>query len=137
MTNAFSIIGINPPAGHFFFLARKSPLYAYRETHHTEPLPEDLPALRMQSDIAWGFWNRVTDAKSIRNILAFWAVEITNGETNAKIHRVHGTYSQNGERTLVWPGVTFDVEAAEGQALLGTFFTLSCTIWQSKRVGCL
>jgi hypothetical protein len=65
----------------------------------------------------------MNDAKSIRNINAFWAVEITNRETNAIINRAHLTYSQNKHppagRTLMWSGVTFDVEAVEGQAFLG------------------
>jgi hypothetical protein len=108
---------------HIFFIAVKSPAYAARQTWGHEPLHSDLPALRAQSDLAWGFWRRVTDERSVRNVNAFWVLEITNRETNAIINRAHMTYSQNkyppAGRTLVWPGVTFDVESLEGQALLG------------------
>ncbi|KAF2023569.1 hypothetical protein EK21DRAFT_118642 [Setomelanomma holmii] len=52
-TNAYSPIGINAASGHIFFISTKSATYAARELWKTEPSPADLPALRLQSDIAW------------------------------------------------------------------------------------
>ncbi|KAH7079666.1 hypothetical protein FB567DRAFT_501906 [Paraphoma chrysanthemicola] len=123
-TNAYSTIGINAAAGHIFFISRKSAAYAAKETWKTEPSSADLPALRLQSDLVWGFWNRENNAESIKHINAFWTLEITNKETNAIINQCHNSYSQNTDpppgRTLVWPGVSFPIETIEGQALLGS-----------------
>lgn len=70
-------------------------------------------------------------SQDLKNIRAFWSLEVVNKETNAIINRAHTTYLQNNGvspgRTLVWPGVTFPMDSMEGQAILGELFT--CLTW--------
>lgn len=123
-TYAFATIGINAVAGHIFFVARKSPGFAAKQHWGADPSIDDLPALRSQSHIAWGFWNRLHHPQNIQNLHAFWSLSITNRDTDALINRAHLTYSPHEGtpspgRTLLWPGVSFPIESLEGQAILG------------------
>lgn len=124
-TGGFSTIGINPIAGMLFFIARKSPTRGAAELWNIpNPLLADLPAIRAQSDIAWGFWNRVMKGKNLGNIRAFWCIGVVSQQTNAIINQAHATFDRGDGRgvpgrTLVFPGVNFPIESVEAQAILG------------------
>jgi hypothetical protein len=99
-----------------------------------DPVPSDtLPALRATSDIAWGFWNRVSHDR-LANIHGFVAMFITNDETRRIIDRVLREHEL--DNVPVWPGLDFNINSPQYMALLGTFlvkisspyfFKVSCT----------
>ncbi|KAL6706277.1 hypothetical protein ACN47E_005567 [Coniothyrium glycines] len=110
-TGAYSTLGINPFAGHIFFISRKSATEA--AVHHGI---KNLPRLRANSDFAWGLWSRV--AKASNNINAFWSIAITNLDTQRTINRALRARGINAVQE--WPGTQFDVGSLEGLAILGS-----------------
>jgi len=82
--------------------------------------PDQLPALRSSSDIAWGLWNRHSQG-SLSNINYFFSSQIVNRETLNIITRAMNNKKQ--DRLLQAPGYTFKAGTPEFFALIGT-----CTI---------
>jgi hypothetical protein len=60
---------------------------------------------------------------------AIWSVEITNADTSRVIDLTHQTYEPGGGtppgETKVWPGMWFDIESTEAQAILGSLVSFS------------
>jgi len=128
-TGAHLTLGINLEEGTFFFVVRKSPAYAARQLWGYDAPVSELPALRSASDLAWGLWNCVNDQIGIKHVNAIWSIEITNPDTSRIINLAHQTYKPGGRtppgKTMVWPGVWFDMASTEGQAILGTLLHIS------------
>ncbi|XP_014556661.1 hypothetical protein COCVIDRAFT_99137 [Bipolaris victoriae FI3] len=121
ITGAHFIIGVNSKDGYIFFIDRSSPETQARliwnvPTHI--PIPRDeMPALRSSSDIAWGFWNRVS-GYNLGGINAFISFEVVNEETGRIIDRA---MKKNGhDEVPPWPGVRFNSGTEEYRALLGS-----------------
>ncbi|KAI4936586.1 hypothetical protein J4E85_001916 [Alternaria conjuncta] len=115
VTGADSTIGINPKAGIIFFLTRESPAYAARKLWNVPSVkPDEMPALKSSSDIAWGLWNRHCK-ESLSNINYFFTVAVANPETRKIISRAMG---QNAVPNA--PGYTFRAGNENFIALLGS-----------------
>lgn len=77
---------------------------------------DQLPALRFCSDILWGYW--FNNNPSVRNLRIYSAYNTVNDETASLAARA---LTSNGQETLEpWPGVSFDCNSPEGQALIGS-----------------
>ncbi|KAI4911999.1 hypothetical protein J4E90_006817 [Alternaria incomplexa] len=131
VTGADSTIGINPKAGIIFFLTRESPAYAARKLWNVPSVkPDEMPALKRSSDIAWGLWNRHCK-ESLSNINYFFTVAVANPETRKIISRAMG---QNAVPNA--PGYTFRAGNENFIALLGmyTIAAFSDMFTRSSRV---
>lgn len=128
MTGAHFSIGINAASGIVFFLNVRSAQYAAKMYWGVDFAPGDqLPALRSSSDIAWGFWNRVSRGR-LNNIRAFMSTMVVNADTvhiidqGLKMRNADLPFDQQIHGVQPWPGTTFSVDYVEGQALLGTLY---------------
>ena len=106
-----------------FFIDVLSPGIAAEELWHRKPNPDELPALRAQSDLAWGFWVRQTGG-AVTNINALWSTHVINTETRKMVNQAFKTYipasgQMKVESPQVWPGIDFDASTLEGQSILG------------------
>ncbi|KAH7396084.1 hypothetical protein BKA66DRAFT_484836, partial [Pyrenochaeta sp. MPI-SDFR-AT-0127] len=124
VTSATSVIGINQSAGMIFFINIKSPGKAAESYWGYKPRNEELPALRAQSDYAWGFWVRMHNAGAVKNINALWSTKVINKSTRQILAMAFQTYKpQPGtpkvDSPQLWPGTDFDISTVEGQAILG------------------
>ena len=78
--------------------------------------------------MAWGVWRRVhPDGQKLDKIKMFFSVLIINKITQQLISEALKTYKAAAGQSRVsslprWPGLTFDMESAEGKAMLGTSF---------------
>jgi hypothetical protein len=114
-TGAKFLIGVNPTDGCVYFMNRKSPESAAKETWwDMNPAKDDLPALRASSDIAWGLWNRMSCGS---NINKFFSMHIVNEETMSLIRRALN--AKDVEQATRWPGTTFEAGSDAFSALLG------------------
>ncbi|OAL46996.1 hypothetical protein IQ07DRAFT_479568, partial [Pyrenochaeta sp. DS3sAY3a] len=137
VTGASFTIGANPQSGFVYFVSRANPALAAMRQWRLDSLPpkDQLPALRSSSDIAWGFWNRVS-AGNLGNIHKFMSMHIVNRETQSLILR---SVARAGITDLnnipVWPGLTFNVQTEEFYALLGAPNSLGAALFlaQHKR----
>ena len=121
VTGAEHTIGVNAEAGVVYAINLSSAAKAARRLWKRAALPDELPAIRSVSDIAWAFWNRVhSDVESLQNIRYLFATMIINKETNQHITRALGTLNPPKEDVEVWPGHDFDMETDAGKALLGS-----------------
>jgi hypothetical protein len=84
---------------------------------------DELPALRASSDLAWGFWNRVSRDK-LAEIHGFVSLLVTNDDTRRIIDRV--LREQELDAVPVWPGIDFEINSPQYMALLGTFSLCTC-----------
>jgi len=119
ITGAFFEIGVNPRAGIIYFLNRESPEVAARGLWLVPSVsPDEMPALRSSSDIAWGLWNRDSPG-SLSNINYFFSVNIVNDDTIALIHKAM-IIGNHGYMPYA-PGVTFYPGSDSFAALLGMY----------------
>ncbi|USP73066.1 uncharacterized protein yc1106_00340 [Curvularia clavata] len=121
VTGGHFTIGVNGKDGYIFFLDRVSTAHSAHSLWgmpHNLPVPQDeLPALRSSSDIAWGFWNRVSD-HNLGNVNGFMSICIVNEDT-ADI--IDTALERRGYESLpAWPGIRFDSGTEEYNALLGS-----------------
>lgn len=130
MAGAYSIVGANSVSGVVFFVDRRSAYHAAKELWYPDvPTPARLPQLEAISDISWAFWNRVWQKRppkkqKLGNINYFVVHNIVNTETEQLIKQALETYDvpegqQRVTRLPEWPGLTFDIESQNGQAMLG------------------
>lgn len=117
---------MSPSTGHIFFINVLSPSKAAENFWGRKPLPSELPALRAQSDFAWGFWNRMVQPAALGRVTALWSTKVVNVQTRQIIDTAVETYvpeeGQRKEDALPeWPGLTFDVSSVEGLAILGMY----------------
>lgn len=121
VTGASFTIGVNAQSGLVYFISRHNPaLAAMRQWRLDAPPPkEQLPALRSSSDIAWGFWNRLS-AANLGNIHKFLSMHIVNRETQSIILRaIASTGATSLNDVPVWPGISFNAQYEQFFALLG------------------
>lgn len=83
-----------------------------------KPPPEELPKLRNQSDILWGYWYDNTNKFDRRNIRLFLAIDVRNKETEKVVEYCLRKEGKQLEE-CPWPGGTFSTDTVEGKALLG------------------
>ncbi len=130
MTRAESIVAINAQAGMIFLLNIESPYMSAKTAWKNPPTDNELPALRTQSDFAWGFWNRQS-AHNLGGIKALWSVNVVNTDTTVILARIWQKYTPAPGQARVnqaplWPGIDFYTSTEEGQALLGTHTVYPC-----------
>jgi len=82
-----------------------------------EPDPNELPALRIYSDLMWGAWNINLAPEKLANIRYYFSMNVINWESEGIISRAIKSVDA-GMRP--WPGITFDMESEGGRALLGS-----------------
>ncbi|KAL1601929.1 Mitochondrial import inner membrane translocase subunit tim8 [Nothophoma quercina] len=126
-TGARAIIGANAKDGIIYLLNHKSAYEGAKELWGVESPPADeLPQLTDTSDMAWGVWRRVhPDGQKLDKIKMFFSVLIINKITQQLISEALKTYKVAAGQSRVsslprWPGLTFDLESAEGKAMLGS-----------------
>ncbi|KAH6025740.1 hypothetical protein HBI83_061410 [Parastagonospora nodorum] len=80
-----------------------------------EPPQDQLPHLKLLSDILWGYW--VRDNPDVKNIRYFFMLGISNDQTN----QIIASCLKRAKKELKeWPGASFDTSTEEGHALLGS-----------------
>jgi hypothetical protein len=84
-----------------------------------EDLPSDFPALLHWSDVAFLHWKAtILNRTASKELKYVFRSGIQNDRTLEIVDKV---LERNSIETLPeWPGVTFDIDTAEAQALLGT-----------------
>ncbi|KAI4949426.1 hypothetical protein J4E91_005165, partial [Alternaria rosae] len=120
-TAGFVTAFVNPDIGALFFLRRGSPAFEARnlwglEDQHTVPLDE-LPALRMSSDLAWAFWRRASGDR-LWNIKLIGSLTVVNSETEKIIDRAMKRTAL--DEVPVWPGVDYLYNTDSYLAILGS-----------------
>lgn len=125
ITGAHGTFGVNVAEGIVWFIdVASASLKAASLWGVPNPPVEQLPALRQMSDISWGFWTRAHGGSDLGRINKFIVPQIINEITLRLIDEALKTYivPQGQERLTAvptWPGITFDIETDQGQALLG------------------
>jgi hypothetical protein len=103
---------INPEDGMIVAYDNLSPIEAYRAEHR------DIftaPDLKFWSDVAFLQWkSRASDNSELKYVLRY---NVMNTVTNFVAEAINFA---NDCKTLPWPGVSYDADSEEGQALLGT-----------------
>ncbi|KAI4938950.1 uncharacterized protein J4E92_000231 [Alternaria infectoria] len=121
VTDAYATVVINKAAGIIFFLRRGSAEHQARRLwkvkDHVPIPPNELPALRTSSDVAWGFWNRVS-GENLANINGVVSMLVTNDQTRRIMDRM--LVDKNLETVQLWPGTVVDVHSVHYLALLGS-----------------
>ncbi|KAJ4367105.1 Mitochondrial import inner membrane translocase subunit tim8 [Neocucurbitaria cava] len=126
ITDAEHTIGVNAAGGAVFAIGISSAASSARRLWRRVALPEELPAIRSVSDIAWAFWNRAhqdtttTSNSNIQDIKYFFVTMIINPETNRHIRRALSSLSPPKDTADGWPGTEFDMQSEAGKALLGS-----------------
>lgn len=123
MTGAYAQYGINAVDGAILAMDNLMPSSAIRKNLQRDPQPGELPALQSLSDMMWGGWYRGSQPESsknpnVANVKYLISVSITNEETLSIIQRV--LKMKNKSSVSLWPGDTFAMSTADGQALLGS-----------------
>ena len=92
-----------------------------REYFHRDPKPDELPKLRIISDLYWAYWlelhNKAGPFSTIKNLNTYIVSNIHNTNTDQVITRALRTRQK--EHLESWPGQYFEIETPEGLALLG------------------
>lgn len=119
-TGGHFTISVNGKDGYIFFTNRVSTAHSARTLWNIPqyaPVPQDeLPALRSSSDLAWGFWNRVS-GHNLGNVNGFMSITVVNEDTG---YIIDLAVERRGYDSLpVWPGIRFDPGTEEYNALLG------------------
>ena len=85
--------------------------------------PDELPKLRILSDLYWAYWVELHDkaglSSSVTNLNTYIVSNVHNKNTDRVITRALGT--RHKEHLESWPGQYFETETPEGLALLGEF----------------
>lgn len=116
VTSGHFTIGVNPRHGIIYFLNRASPASAARYLWDVPSVkPDELPALRSSSDIAWGLWRRQSD--HLWNINYFFSVDVINVETCKIIARA--VANRGYSHISAWPGISFEPWQVEFSTILG------------------
>ncbi|KAF2713396.1 hypothetical protein K504DRAFT_498213 [Pleomassaria siparia CBS 279.74] len=126
MTGAFNQVTVDHKTGAMYATFMSSPREAAKKTWKlgagVEPKSEELPQLRMFSDIMWGAWKSdPVSAGSITiipSVKYYFSIDIQNQETLDVIDLALESVKQY--TTEKWPGNTFGMDSEAGKALLGT-----------------
>lgn len=99
------------------------PSSALRKNMQREPQPGELPELQSLSDLLWAGWYRGSQPQNSRNpdvanVKYLISVQITNRESLSIIQRALTAVKKDS--VSLWPGDSFNMDSAEGQALLGS-----------------
>jgi hypothetical protein len=115
---------LNRQQGIIYFSSRTSPENGAKNLWQVDTVnPEDLPALRSSSDIAWGFWNRLQGLTAVKY---FMSMTVVNGETRKMMRLAHEYYTppkdtqKPGKWCPRWPGITWASDTEEYRAVLGS-----------------
>jgi hypothetical protein len=97
------------------------PVEQARKYWRRDPGPEELPKLRILSDLYWAYWVELHDKggmhSTINNLNTYIVSNIHNKNTDQVVSRALGTRQK--QHLESWPGQYFEVETPEGLALLG------------------
>ncbi|KAI8933919.1 hypothetical protein NX059_009612 [Plenodomus lindquistii] len=116
-TGAYYRFGINHKSGAIIGRMSESPYYAAETNWDRTPNIDELPALRLGSDIVHAYW--LKDNPSPQNLRYYFATNIQNADTLAMIASVLKTKGIHDDIPL-WPGVEVHYEEPEFEMLLGT-----------------
>jgi hypothetical protein len=121
----YARFGINHVGGAIFGQNFQAPKYAAKEIWGRDPRPDELPALRLASDIMWAYWIR--DNPNVGNLKYYIANHIQNADTGALMARI---LRAKKVPASTWPGLELKMDTDEAQALLGKYDTRSIRfIW--------
>ncbi|KAI8933928.1 hypothetical protein NX059_009621 [Plenodomus lindquistii] len=115
-TGAYYRFGLNPVAGAIFAQNLVNPMTAAIDEWTETPTVDDMPALRLASDIIFAYWLR--NAPNPRVLQYYFVNHIVNVKTAAVITRV----LRDSGRTAVprWPGLSVDGSTEAAAALIGS-----------------
>ena len=99
------------------------PSSAVKQNMQRDPQPEELPGLQSLSDLLWAGWCRGSQPENsknpnLSNVKYLISVQITNSESLSIIKRALTSVKKGS--VALWPGNSFSMGTAEGQALLGS-----------------
>ena len=94
---------------------------ALEDRRENTPKSRDLPALRSNADLAWGFWNRLPHNTPIT---AFWGLSADSEQILGILNLAINTHRPRSGHTEVdsiqeWPGIDFDITSVEAVTILG------------------
>jgi hypothetical protein len=97
------------------------PVEQARKYFYRDPKPDELPKLRILSDLYWAYWVELHDKagpfNTIKNLNTYIVGNVHNTNTDQVITRALRTRQK--EHLESWPGQYFETEIPEGLALLG------------------
>jgi hypothetical protein len=126
-------IGVNAEDGIIYFIHRESPGTRAESYWSYKPHKDELPALRLSSDVAWAIWNREVNRKrkNLNGITKFMSMTVLNDDTEEIIAQAIGQWKGLDGATITaapkWPGVDFSTASQEGLALLGELKPTYCS----------
>ncbi|KAI8933927.1 hypothetical protein NX059_009620 [Plenodomus lindquistii] len=122
-TGAHYRFGLNPRSGAIFAQSLLNPSSAAQENWNLPHAPsaEQLPQLRLPSDIIFAYWYR--EAPHPQNLQYYFVNHVVNRET---VRIVAGVLQNKGVETVPqWPGVVVGGGTEEAAALIGELIVFS------------
>ncbi|KAH9873383.1 hypothetical protein J1614_005781, partial [Plenodomus biglobosus] len=128
-TAARAAFVLHKPAGVIYIQAFTNAKMEFQRIWGRVPNANELPAIRLLSDILWAYWIRTSGQLGTPPALKFYGImNITQPASKGIIMR-----ALNNQEPQVWPGVTFTADEEAGRALIGSIgASLAQLLFQHK-----